>query len=259
MRVMTFNLRFENDRDGDNAWVYRRDLVIAVIRTYKPAILGTQEGKWPQLMYLKEHLPEYEANLPGRQPDEKSQCPTLFFHKEAFAIEYGRDFWLSKTPDVHLSKDWDSAFPRMLSYARVRRGGEPARFVAGVTHLDHMGVEARYQQARIISEWVAGLELPVILMGDFNDAPDSPVHRLLTEPAVSLRDTWEVLAGPEDDGSFTHHGFNGVPRHARMDWVLVSPQFKVLDARIVRDDFNGSYPSDHYPYMADVEADAGIR
>jgi len=252
MRVMTFNLRFENDRDGDNAWFYRRENVVDVIDTYSPAILGTQEGKWPQLMYLRQNLPEYIAFLPDREPDEKSQCPTFFFHRESFEIEGGRDFWLSKTPDVHLSKNWDSAFPRMMSYAKILNIKGRARVLAAVTHLDHVGVAARYQQARIISDWVGRQKLPVILMGDFNDAPGSAVHDVLTEPAIALKDTWQVLKGAEDSGSYTHHGFNGIPQHARMDWILVSPDIRVDDASIIRDAFNGSYPSDHYPYMADL-------
>jgi len=252
MRAMTFNLRFENDRDGENAWSKRRKMVVELINDYKPAILGTQEGKWNQLMYLSEHLTDYIPNMPGREPDEKSQCPTFFLRRQWFEIEYGRDFWLSKTPDVHLSKDWDSAFPRMISYTKIKTVKAQKQLMAGVTHLDHIGVAARYQQARIISEWVAKQTLPVVLMGDFNDAPGSAVHEVLTEPAVDLKDTWQVLEGREDAEGYTHHGFNGVPQHARMDWILVSPAFEVIDARIVRDAFSGSYPSDHYPYMADL-------
>ncbi len=252
MRVMTFNLRFENDRDGENAWSNRREMVVELVNGYKPEILGTQEGKWNQLMYLSEHLPDYTPNLPDREPDEKSQSPTLFLRRERFEIKYGRDFWLSKTPDIYLSKDWDSAFPRMMSYAIIKSLEGQKQLSVGVTHLDHIGVEARYQQARIISEWVARQEFPVVLMGDFNDDPASAAHEILTEPALDLKDTWQVLEGREDAGSYTHHRFNGIPRHARMDWILVSPAFEVTDARIIRDDFNGSYPSDHYPYMADL-------
>jgi len=253
MRVMTFNLRFENDRDGENAWSNRRALVVELINAYKPAILGTQEGKWNQLMYLSEHLTDYVPNMPGREPDEKSQCPTLFFRKEWFEIESGRDFWLSKTPEIHLSKDWDSAYPRMISCAEVSSVKAQGRMTVAVTHLDHIGVEARFQQARIISEWVEKQKLPVVLMGDFNDDPASRVHEILTQPTVRLKDTWSALEGREDTGSYTHHGFNGIPQHARMDWILVSPHFEVIDARIIRDDFSGSYPSDHYPYVADVK------
>ncbi|MFW6011033.1 MAG: hypothetical protein ACOC8Q_00815, partial [Desulfosalsimonas sp.] len=110
---MTFNLRFENDRDGENAWHNRREMIVRMICSYAPDILGTQEGKQNQLLYLRENLPGYCAHIPDRPDDEKAQCPTLFIRSEKFAIAGGRDFWLSKTPGVHLSKDWDSAFPRM--------------------------------------------------------------------------------------------------------------------------------------------------
>ncbi|MEZ4579373.1 MAG: hypothetical protein R2875_15590 [Desulfobacterales bacterium] len=44
MKIMTFNLRFENDRDGDNSWVNRRRMVVDIINRYQPDILGTGRG-----------------------------------------------------------------------------------------------------------------------------------------------------------------------------------------------------------------------
>ncbi len=253
MRVMTFNLRFENDTDGENAWSLRRDMAVAVIRRYSPDVLGTQEGRWPQLTYLCEHLPQYLPFLPDRLPDEKLQCPTLFFRKDRFQVHHGGDFWLSKTPQVHLSKDWDSAFPRMLSYAELKVENTAKSFIAAVTHLDHVGVEARYQQAKIIASWVGQQDLPVILMGDFNDGPSSPVHDVLTAPETGLYDTWEVLKRSETPEAYTHHGFTGIPRLARMDWILADFRFRVEDVQVVCDQIDGRYPSDHFPYFADFE------
>ncbi|RLC28438.1 MAG: endonuclease [Deltaproteobacteria bacterium] len=253
MKVMTLNLRFENDRDGENAWMNRRELVVEIINRYQPVILGTQEGKWTQLIYLCDQLPEYTAVLPGRTPDRIIQCPTLFLRKEAFTIEDCRDFWLSKTPDVHLSKDWDSAFPRMISVARVRAEQSHQKMIAAVTHLDNMGVEARFEQAKIISQWAVRHEEPIILMGDFNDTPTSRTHEVLTSPQTHLCDTWEEMQGDESEKSFTHHGFTGIPQLSRMDWILISPSFKVKNTKIIHDEFNGCYPSDHFPYLADIE------
>jgi endonuclease/exonuclease/phosphatase family metal-dependent hydrolase len=252
MRVMTFNLRFENDRDGKNAWVYRRDLVVEIIHRYCPDILGTQEGKWSQLTYLCEHLPEYEAWLPGRTPDKISQSPTLFFKKDRCQVKEGGDFWLSKTPDVHLSKSWDSAFPRMISYAGICDKHKNVMIVAAVTHLDHIGIVARYEQAKIFADWVTRQTVPVILMGDFNDDPSSNVHKVLTVPETNLQDTWKVMNFREDADSYTHHGFNGIPQLSRMDWILVDSRYKVNNARIIHDQFNDQYPSDHFPYMAEI-------
>jgi len=250
---MTFNLRFENDSDGENAWGNRRELVVQIINRYKPEILGTQEGKWTQLMYLRDHLPEYEVFLPGRTPDKMIQCPTLFLRKEECVIEEGIDFWLSKTPDVHLSKDWDSAFPRMISIAQIRFEKTHQKVITGVTHLDHIGVKARFEQAKIISQWVKQQETPVVLMGDFNAAPASRVHGVLTIPQTRLCDTWQMIKGGESEKSFTHHGFSGIPQLFRMDWILASQPCKIRDAVIIHDHFDGRYPSDHFPYVADIE------
>lgn len=253
MRVMTFNIRFENEEDGSNSWVHRRELVTELIGKYEPSILGTQEGMTQQLQYLQDELPEYQVYAPHRVSDAKAQYPTLYFRKNDLDVLEGDEFWLSKTPRSHLSKDWDSAFPRMMSCARVRSEGLANSIWIAVTHLDHMGETARYEQARIIARWLNDLRTPVILMGDFNDRPESDVHRLLTSQDTGLKDTWQVLGYEEELSSFTHHDFRGVPRKTRMDWILVTPEFRVTEARIIRDHRGESYPSDHFPYMVDVE------
>ena len=254
MRVMTFNVRFENDKDGDNSWSCRREMASDLVRGHAPSILGTQEGKWSQLLYLRDHLPDYVLHAPGRVIDPTSQYPTLFFRREDFEVEEGGEFWLSKTPEVHRSKDWDSAFPRMMSYAGIRRKGEGQRLLwVAVTHLDHVGTEARYEQAKILSQWVRSRNGPVILMGDFNEDPGSGVHRLLTSVETGLEDTWQLLGREEGSDAYTHHGFMGVPQKSRIDWILISPHFRVTHARVVRDHFGDRYPSDHFPYEVELE------
>ncbi len=250
---MTFNIRFENDRDGQNAWAYRKDLVVRIIDRYKPDIIGTQEGRWNQLLYLRDNLPAYLLHAPNRTVDSVSQYPTLFVRGEDFEITGGGEFWLSKTPEIHRSKDWDSAFPRMFNHAEVlvRRSGEKLR--VAVTHLDNKGAEARYEQAGIIAAWVKEQRGPVALMGDFNDIPGSRVHQLLGSEEIGLQDTWQVLDRELGVNGFTHHGFKGIPQDGRIDWILVSRHLRVLDAVVLHDHFNGRYPSDHFPYMVDLD------
>jgi endonuclease/exonuclease/phosphatase family metal-dependent hydrolase len=247
--MMTLNLRFENDRDGVNHWSFRREILVEVVKRFAPSLLGTQEGTSGQLEYLQRELPQYQIHLPYRPIDETCQYPTLFYLRERFESKEGGEFWLSRTPDIHRSNDWDSAFPRMMSYALFEDLKTNNRFWAAVTHLDHVGAEARKEQATIISEWLrTKAALPRILMGDFNDLPGSPAHRILTAEDVDLRDSWQLLGRGEDERSMTHHDFHGVPEKCRMDWILVSRGFQVLDAHIIRDHCNGRYPSDHFPY-----------
>ena len=252
MRVMTFNIRFENDRDGNNAWNYRRDLVVKLIEQYSPDILGTQEGRVSQLDYLEENLSDYQMHAPSRVLDDTCQYPTLFFRKDLFRIMEGNEFWLSKTPEIHRSKNWDSAFPRMLSTAMVEDVKSSQLFSVAVTHLDHMGQSARVEQSKIIARWINNQLDAVILMGDFNDGPDSETHAVLANESTGLLDSWQTLHRPEGEESFTHHAFTGTPRKSRIDWILTTVPPYVEEVRIVHDRFDGRYASDHFPYYADL-------
>lgn len=253
MRVMTFNIRFENDRDGENAWGFRRDLVARLILKHSPDIVGTQEGLWDQLQFLHDELKGYSLHAPERVMDDTCQYPSLFIKNDRFDILGGEEFWLSKTPGVHRSKDWDSAFPRMMSAARLRCRQTGKDLWAIVTHLDHMGEEARYQQALILAHWIAPKEGAKILMGDFNDSPGSSVYQTLVAGQTGLLDTWRELGCKDDETAYTHHGFDGVPRKNRLDWILVSPDLRVIHAEIIRDHESGRYPSDHFPYISDMD------
>ncbi len=252
MRVMTFNLRFENDRDGRNSWRYRRDLVVKLIERYGPDILGTQEGRVSQLTYLEKRLSGYRMHAPSRVLDDTCQYPTLFFRKDRFQMMKGNEFWLSKTPEIHRSKNWDSAFPRMLSTATVKLQTSGQVFSVAVTHLDHLGRTARAKQAGIIAQWVQKKAVPVILMGDFNDGPGSKAHALLVCKETGLLDSWEVVGHSEGAVSFTHHAFTGTPHKSRIDWILSTVPPHAVNAEIIRDQFEGRYASDHFPVLVDL-------
>jgi endonuclease/exonuclease/phosphatase family metal-dependent hydrolase len=88
--------------------------------------------------------------------------------------------------------------------------------------------------------------LPIVLTGDFNTAPSSPAHALLTG---LLQDAWldaTSHSGPEA----TFHDFTGTPDR-RIDWIL----YRGLHAdtvRTVTTQQNGHYPSDHFPVVAEL-------
>jgi len=141
----------------------------------------------------------------------------------------------------------------MMSYGLLEHKETKRQLWAVVTHLDNRGIEARWEQAKIVCEWVRKHAGPIVLMGDFNDHPGSRVHRLLTCPEDTLKDTWQVLGKNEDESSMTYHGFQGIPQKGRIDWILVTQHFRVLDGNIIRDHDERHFPSDHFPYMVEVE------
>ncbi|OPL11356.1 MAG: hypothetical protein AVO39_05825 [delta proteobacterium MLS_D] len=253
MRIMTFNLLFDSGGDEPFAWHNRRDVVDRVVRRYRPHILGTQEGMAHQLAFLADRLaPDYGMVVEGRTWDDTSQYPTLFYRVDALDLLETGECWLSKTPTVHLSKDWNSGFPRMMNYGVFCERETGRRFIALVTHLDHISDEARLEQARLVGSWLVSRPEPAVVLGDFNDEPGSAVHRALTGDYRLMTDSWQELALTENDQSMTRHDGRGTPKKYRMDWILHSPEFAVSDAAVLRDNMNGLYPSDHYPYLAEL-------
>jgi endonuclease/exonuclease/phosphatase family metal-dependent hydrolase len=92
----------------------------------------------------------------------------------------------------------------------------------------------------------------VILMGDFNAGEDNPAFRtLLTDSTTRLTDTFRQLH-PTATAVGTYHAFRGNRSGARIDAILVSPEWQVLEAAIVHASENGRYPSDHFPVTAQL-------
>jgi hypothetical protein len=80
---MTFNLRFENEIDGDNRWANRCELLVKTILNSGPHIIGTQEGKPSQLDFLSARLVGYRISAESRHWERECQYPTLFYREGA--------------------------------------------------------------------------------------------------------------------------------------------------------------------------------
>ncbi len=251
MRILTFNLRFANPLDGPNQWKYRKELVVETILVLRPDLVGTQEGTVPQLDYLSRHLSGFLPLVAHRQVDPTCQYPTIFY-REGFQVQESGEFWLSETPGVHRSLSWNSAFPRMVTYGLFQEAGRDMPFYFINTHLDHVSAQARFQGARLIREFFQDKKEPLILAGDFNEPPDAAVYQEMVRPDRRLLDTWRAVH-PKDYDPPTQHDFTGEPRGHRIDWILISDPFRVINAAIVDYNHQGRYPSDHFPYLAEVE------
>jgi endonuclease/exonuclease/phosphatase family metal-dependent hydrolase len=252
MSILTLNLRRESEEDGVNNWPHRRGLVAQLIKDVAPHLFGTQEGRKPQVYSLLNNLEEYGLADEHRSWDPQRFYPSIFFRQDSIKILESGDRWLSDTPEVHASKSWGSAYPRLATWALCRPKGYRTEFFFVCTHMDHISSEARYGQAGALVELLTQKNpssLPVILVGDFNDVPGSAPYRTLTR---CLKDVW--LEGPSHDaGEGTWHGFSGKAQKGRLDWILVSPEVVARDTQIVRTSFEGRYPSDHFPVKALIE------
>lgn len=253
-RVMTFNIRFDNPQDGEDAWPHRREKVASMIRFHGARIVGLQEA-------LRRQIDDLQAALPGfawvgvpRVPGKDDEHCALFYDKERFELLDQGTFWLSPTPDVPGSKGWDAALPRIATWVKLRERTIRASVHVFNTHFDHRGEEARKESARLLLrqvERIAGERGAAIVMGDLNATPDSEACRTLSAGPV-LRDAFRATRDPHHGPTSSWNGFKAIELGRRIDYVLVSRGIDVRQHGILSDTFDGRFPSDHLPVLAEV-------
>jgi endonuclease/exonuclease/phosphatase family metal-dependent hydrolase len=247
---MTFNLRYNEVKDGDNAWPHRVDQAAGLIRRYRPAAVGTQEGLLPMLTDLQQRLPAYAWVGEGRGGGHEDEHNAIFFDTSLLRVQEWGQFWLSETPERPNSVSWDSSLPRICTWARLQSLAEPGlEWMLYNTHLDHIGQEARMKGTALIcsrmgSRFEAGAPLPAVLTGDFNAWPSNPA---IMRTRSELFDAYRTLDG---DVGMTAHSFKGGTKGYPIDYIFASGDVSVSEAQVIRDNVGGRYPSDHYPVLA---------
>gem|GEM_PF-227653 len=268
IRVMSFNLRLGIADDGDDRWELRKELLFKTIENYSPDLLGTQETFPFQSEFLQQQMPDFQAvgrDRNPKSPNDKEQC-TILFNRKRFDLVASGHFWLSENPDQAGSQSWDSSLPRMASWVRLWDRNAERALVFVNTHFDHRGPAARANGATVLRQRIEnlGADTPIILTGDFNCASDSQPYQNLVKvqvgpsgdtPMPSLIDTFSTIHAGKVKDIGTFNGFKGTKSGARIDWVLVSPQWKIISAEIDDTNDTGRYPSDHFPVTSVIQWD----
>lgn len=260
MRVMTFNIRYDNPDDGPDGWQYRKDFVASMFRFHKADIVGTQEAQINQLQDMDERLPQFSRVGIGREAgEEQGEFCAIYYRTERFDLIETGTFWLSETPDEPGSVGWDALLPRIVTWARLydKQNDEP--FITFNTHFDHVGEEARYQSSMLILEKIAELanEDPVILMGDLNTIENQDPYKILAEAdkgpvKFELFDGFYHSKYDHHGPTSTSNGFDEIVPDRRIDYIFVNSKLSVIQHGILADIRDGHYPSDHLPVVADV-------
>ena len=258
VRVMSFNLRYGTADDGDNAWPHRRDLVMRTIGDFNPTLLDVQEALRFQLDELHAEFPHLAEIGIGRDDGaEAGEYSAILYDLERLERLDSGTFWLSDTPEVVASTSWGNRITRIVTWTRLRDRAGGDTFYVFNTHWDHESQPSRERSAELILQRIADRAGggPVILTGDFNAGEDNPAFARLVAAyagaADHLRDTFRALhPDAEDVGTF--NGFTGERSGEKIDAILVSGEWRVLEAGIDRAHDGGRYPSDHFPVTAVV-------
>lgn len=254
MEVMSYNVRYPNEIDGENSWSHRKDYISNQIRFYEPDFFGVQEAVHEQLEFFKNKLEKYKYIGVGRDDGKNAgEFSAIFYDTLQFKVLEQDTFWLSETPEK-VSVGWDAAMERVCTYGLFKEKESGKKFWIFNTHFDHLGHEARKESAELILWKISEVNienLPVILMGDFNLEPEASGILKISEVMNDSRNFSNYSFGP--DGTF--NGFKFMePVTRRIDYIFTSKgNIEVLKYAVLTDSKDQKYPSDHFPVFIELQ------
>lgn len=251
LKVMSYNVRYDNAEDGENAWDFRKHATIAMLNDVLPDVFGVQEALPHQIAYISEQAPVYKNVGVGRDDGiSKGEHMSVFWNTETIEMLQWGTYWLSETPDVP-SYGWDAGCRRTATWTLMKDKRNGMKFFFVNTHLDHKGVEARKNGLQLVVDNIAAMNpdgYPMVLTGDFNVTPDDECLVELDKQMESARKVAEVT-----DNYTTYNGWgrNAPEKEYVIDYIYVSgfsavPEFctnikAYADIQCI---------SDHYPIVS---------
>lgn len=255
LRVMTFNIRYNEPRDGVNAWPNRKDRAAAVVRFHKADLVGVQEALAGQLKDLESALPDFAWCGVGRDDGkEKGEFSAILYRKSRFKLLETSTSWLSETPLVAGSKGWGAHYARVITWAKFYDKLTKKTFFHFNTHFDHEVERARQESAKIMLRQVTELpgKLPFVITGDFNTVEDSEPYRILTAKGNRIKDAGHSSINPNFGPTSTFNAFGPLQPGKKIDYIFVREDMTVTEHAVLADQWDGLWASDHLPVLAEV-------
>ncbi|MBQ4604429.1 MAG: endonuclease/exonuclease/phosphatase family protein, partial [Clostridia bacterium] len=225
---------------------------VKMIEKHFPDSFGVQEAdKW-WTDSLEEALPQY-ARVGTYRDDGISlgESCSIFYLKDKYELIDSGDFWLSETPDTP-SWGWDTACPRIATYAILRCKESGFVYAHFNTHFDHVGKVAQSESVPLLASRIAAIapDIPVVLTGDFNTREGSEIYNKLI--SCGLKDT-KFMAEKHDDCA-TYHDYNPFVFNTKpIDYIFTNAYCSSVKSSIVDSSaIDLIYPSDHFPIIVEL-------
>lgn len=279
--VGSYNIRNSNDGDAKkgNGWERRCPVICDQVEWVGFDVFGLQEVKHNQLEDMLADLPDYTYEGVGRDDGkQKGEYSPIFYKKERFKKLDGGTFWISETPEKVGVKGWDAALPRICSYVHLQDKVTKKRFWFFNLHMDHIGVEARREGAKLIAKKITEMcgKEPAFVTGDFNVDQHNEAYRTIINTGV-LEDSFE-LAEKKFATTGTFNSFDSnLFTESRIDHIFVTEHVTVNNYAVLTDGYwtpneksdktrkgeaapqeinfsehQHRCPSDHYPIAAKI-------
>ena len=260
LNVGCFNIRFKTTADqGELSWDNRKSYVARTIIDFKYDSVGVNEmNAGSQQEDMKSLLPEYSfvewGGNSSTVPNQGTVNAVLFRTDKFDLLEEGHYFLCTDPSKSLISWDNSSGNKRFAVWAKLRVKETGELFYYFITHLDHLGSDARNEGTRINIEKVRSISghYPAIICGDHNSsAIRYPFYDLCS---AYLSDSRKVSEAPfpwPKDGTLCKWDPEKKDG-TRLDYVWVKGM-KVHTYNHINETFGrGVTPSDHFPVIVSI-------
>ena len=265
LTVGTYNI-LNNNRgdykifDGGNQ---RKEAMCAEINFIYPDLFGCQEVNHQQIVDMLALLPDYAYLGVGREDGKQGgEYSPIYYKKDRFQLLDSGTFWLAEDPTKPVM-GWDAACKRVCTWGYFKDKKSKRKFYFFNTHMDHIGVMARREGAKLIMKKMKELmktDEPVVLTGDFNVDQYNEIYTIFSESDL-LKDCYaNARYRFAPNGSFNDFNTEGYT-DSRIDHIFVSKGVDVQRYAILNDtDWRAGADgkkvrhvlSDHYPVFAKI-------
>ncbi|MEO1637866.1 MAG: endonuclease/exonuclease/phosphatase family protein [Pseudomonadota bacterium] len=263
LRLATYNVHYiilERDTGawsvGD--WDRRKGPLDAAFKAVNADVIAFQEMESfargnnrvnLTLDWLLENNPDYRAAAVGDPATFPSTQPILYRPDRVEMLDQGW-FFFSETPDVIYSRTFNGSFPAFASWAEFRDPNAGAAFKIVNIHTDFASRSNRIQSLELVASrvapWTAQGET-VFVVGDFNGRLGDQVVEILADEGFDF--------APVKGATF--HFNRGINLFGAIDHIAVNGDAtRVGEPVVLRQKFQGEWPTDHYPVIVDYRLGA---
>lgn len=260
LRVATWNvhyisLRADEGRWSVSGWKARRGALASGVRALDADLIGFQEmesfgggsasGTNLARDWLLEQAPGYALAAHGDDARRFPQTQPIFYRPAVLTLRDEGWFFFSATPDVIYSRTFNGSWPAFCSWALFEdRQGRRLRVLN--LHFEYRSGSNRLKSAALVAEraapWIEAGET-VLVLADLNALHGSRTMAVLEAAGVRFARvpgaSYHLDRGLHLFGAIDHIGTAGALR------LATAP-------RVVQRRFDGVWPADHHPVLADV-------
>jgi endonuclease/exonuclease/phosphatase family metal-dependent hydrolase len=259
LTFMSYDIRHghRSDNARGHSWQERRHILRNLMRYHAPDVAALQDCHIEQLDFLKSQCPGYAwVGVGADDGKKKGNISAVFYNTQEVDLTSEGHFWFSETPGSP-SRGWDSQYRRNAAWARFKHRRTGAEFYVFSAQFDEKSTKSKEAAAALLVQKIKEIapNKNVLLGGSlFCTDISTPYATLCGANGANglLKDAFKTTRTRHQGVAGTLSGLNFTTKDLpREDFILYAGRWSVQAHAILSDSYDGKYPSDHLPVMAE--------